>query len=66
LEVELETEDYTIGKVTMYNKESDRFIADKDLRRELKTYFVTFHDGAITRLHNYESDQILIARDGIC
>jgi hypothetical protein len=35
--------DYAIGKVTM-NKVSDRFAA-KDLKRELKAYFVTFHDG---------------------
>ena len=55
--------DYAIGKVTM-NKVSDRFAA-KDLKRELKAYFVTFHDGARTRLHYHESDQILIATEGI-
>ena len=63
-EGEVETEDYTIGKVTM-NKVSDRFAADKEGRGELKTYFVTFHDGARTRLHYHESDQILIATEGI-
>jgi quercetin dioxygenase-like cupin family protein len=51
-----------IGKVTI-NKVSDIFAA-KDLKRELKAYFVTFHDGARTRLHYHESDQILIAIDG--
>ena len=61
-EGEPETE-YAIGKVTM-NKVSDRFDA-KDLKRELKAYFVTFHDGARTRLHYHESDQILIATEGI-
>jgi len=45
------------------NKVSDRF-ADKDLKKELKAYFVTFYDGARTRLHYHESDQILIAIDG--
>jgi quercetin dioxygenase-like cupin family protein len=61
-EGELETE-YAIGKVTM-NKVSDRFTA-KDLKKEIKAYFVTFHDGARTRLHYHESDQILIATEGI-
>jgi quercetin dioxygenase-like cupin family protein len=60
-EGELEKE-YAIGKVTM-NKVSDRF-ASKDLKKELKTYFVTFYDGARTRLHYHESDQILIATEG--
>jgi quercetin dioxygenase-like cupin family protein len=54
--------DYVIGKVTM-NKVSDKF-ASKDQRRELKAYFVTFYDGARTRLHYHESDQILIATEG--
>ena len=60
-EGEPETE-YAIGKVTM-NKVSDRFAA-KDQKRELKAYYVTFHDGARTRLHYHESDQILIATEG--
>jgi quercetin dioxygenase-like cupin family protein len=54
--------DYAIGKVTM-NKVSDLF-SSKDQRRELKAYYVTFHDGARTRLHYHESDQILIAMEG--
>jgi quercetin dioxygenase-like cupin family protein len=54
--------DYAIGKVTM-NKVSDMFTS-KDQRRELNTYFVTFHEGARTRLHYHESDQILIAMEG--
>ena len=58
-EGETETE-YAIGKVTM-NKVSDRFKVQK---KELKTYFVTFHDGARTRLHYHDSDQILIATEG--
>jgi len=58
-EGETETE-YAIGKVTM-NKVSDRFKVQK---KELKTYFVTFHDGARTRLHYHDSDQILIAIEG--
>jgi quercetin dioxygenase-like cupin family protein len=58
-EGEAETE-YAIGKVTM-NKVSDRF---KEQKKELKAYFVTFHDGARTRLHYHDSDQILIAIEG--
>ena len=58
---EIETE-YYIGKVTV-NKVSDRF-QSKDQKRELKAYFVTFHDGAKTRLHYHDSDQILIATEG--
>lgn len=58
-EGETETE-YAIGKVTM-NKVSDRF---KEQKKELKAYFVTFHDGARTRLHYHDSDQILIAIEG--
>jgi quercetin dioxygenase-like cupin family protein len=60
-EGEIEPE-YTVGKVTM-NKVSDRFTS-KEQKRELKTYFVTFHDGARTRLHYHDSDQILIATEG--
>lgn len=60
-EGEVEKE-YAIGRVTM-NKVSDRF-SSKDQHGELKTYFVTFHDGARTRLHYHDSDQILIAYDG--
>jgi quercetin dioxygenase-like cupin family protein len=60
-EGEVEKE-YSVGKVTM-NKVSDMFTA-KDQRRELKTYYVTFYDGARTRLHYHESDQILIAMEG--
>jgi quercetin dioxygenase-like cupin family protein len=59
-EGEVEKE-YAIGRVTM-NKVSDRF-ARKDQQGELKTYFVTFHDGARTRLHYHDTDQILIAYD---
>lgn len=58
-EGETETE-YAIGKVTM-NKVSDRF---KEQKKELKAYFVTFHNGARTRLHYHDSDQILIAIEG--
>jgi quercetin dioxygenase-like cupin family protein len=54
--------EYVVGKVTM-NKVSDRFTS-KDQHKELKAYFVTFHDGARTRLHYHESDQILIATEG--
>ena len=54
--------EYAIGKVTM-NKVSDMFTV-KGLQNQLKTYFVTFHDGARTRLHYHESDQILIAYKG--
>ena len=54
--------DYAIGKVTM-NKVSDKFTS-KGQHGELKTYFVTFHDGARTRLHYHDSDQILIAYEG--
>lgn len=54
--------EYAVGKVTM-NKVSDMFTS-KDQRRELKAYFVSFHDGARTRLHYHESDQILIAMEG--
>jgi quercetin dioxygenase-like cupin family protein len=53
---------YYIGKVTM-NKVSDMF-SSKDQKRELKVYNVTFHDGARTRLHYHESDQMLIAMEG--
>ena len=53
---------YYIGKVTM-NKVSDLFTS-KEQKRELKAYHVTFHDGARTRLHYHESDQILIAIEG--
>lgn len=54
--------EYSVGKVTM-NKVSDRFRAS-DQKHELKAYFVTFHDGARTRIHYHESDQILIATEG--
>jgi quercetin dioxygenase-like cupin family protein len=57
----LETE-YAIGKITM-NKVSDMFTS-KDQLTELKAYYVTFIDGARTRLHYHQSDQILIAMEG--
>lgn len=60
-EGEVEKE-YYIGKVTV-NKVSDRF-QSKDQKKELKAYFVTFHNGAKTRLHYHDSDQILIATEG--
>lgn len=54
--------EYAVGRVTM-NKVSDKF-ASKDQLKELKAYYVTFFDGARTRLHYHQSDQILIAMEG--
>jgi quercetin dioxygenase-like cupin family protein len=57
LEGKQETDNY-IGKVFV-NRVSDCLGSE-----DLKTYFVTFYDGARTRLHYHDSEQVLIAHEG--
>jgi quercetin dioxygenase-like cupin family protein len=39
-------------------------VYDEESTRDLKVYFVIFYDGAKTRLHYHDSDQVLIAKEG--
>jgi len=54
-----EIKKHFVGKVKLYN-------ASKHLdSKELKTFFVTFFDGARTGLHYHDTEQILIAYEGV-
>ncbi len=54
-----EIKKHFVGEVKLYN-------ASKHLdSKELKTFFVTFFDGARTGLHYHDTEQILIAHEGV-
>ncbi len=54
-----EVKKHFVGEVKLYN-------ASKHLdSKELKTFFVTFFDGARTKLHYHDTEQILIAYEGV-